>query len=224
MLASIIAYQLGLNTVSIIEINKTDFNLIKSIDDIKLEDEADSENTYLVRLAQSYKKETLPIKNLDEAVASELIFSLWIRKRDTHIDNKIFINGIPIFFDFDVAFDINKKDVNKFFENKKRKNGKYRDWGFAGCWSVTTKKTLEEIRIAKNEKICYHLIENLDNFQEQLDKYCKKIKHYNIEKAFDKIKDTEGLLEIKQFLIENKKTISEDCEILKNILDIKNNI
>lgn len=218
ILASIIARQLGFNTVNIIEINDADFDSIKSIDGIKLKDKADSKNTYLIRLVQSYKKEDIPIKNLDEAVASELIFSLWIRKRDTHADNKVFINNIPVFFDFNIAFDINKKDVNKFFENGKDENGEYKNWGYAGCWRITTKKTLEEIKIAKNEKICYHLIENLDNFQEQLNKYCKKIEQYNIEKQFNEIKNFDKKALIKQLLIESQKTIQEDCEILKKIL------
>lgn len=222
ILASIIARQLRLNTVNIIEINEADFNSIKSIDGVKLENGADSENTYLIRLVQSYNEEDIPIKNLDEAMASELVFSLWIRKRDTHADNKVFINNIPVFFDFNVAF--GKKDVNKFFENGKMKNGKYKNWGYAGCWCIITKKTLEEIKNAKDEKICYHLIKNIDNFQEQLDRYCKKIKQCDIKEIFNKIRNIDNQSKIEQFLVETQMTISEDCEVLKNILKIKNNI
>lgn len=220
LLASKIAYQLGLNAVDIIEINEDDIKSIKNINNVKLENEANHKNTYLVRLAQSYTKDNLPIKDLNEAVASELVFSLWIRRRDTHLDNRWVIDGVPVFFDFHAAF--GKKDVSKFFKNGQKENGEYRDWGYAGCWRIKkgkyTIETLKEIKEAKNLRISYHLIEDWVKFEAQLNAYCKKIEQYDIEKPFNEIKDFDDKLNIKQLLIETKKTIQEDCKTLKKIL------
>jgi hypothetical protein len=59
----------------------------------------------LVRLAENYTLGDLPVQNLDEAVASELAFSLWIRRRDTHGFNRAYIDGVPLFFDHGSAFE-----------------------------------------------------------------------------------------------------------------------
>jgi hypothetical protein len=59
----------------------------------------------LVLLAYEYGKPALPIQDLDESVASELAFSMWIRRRDTHAFNRAYVDGIPLFFDHGAAFD-----------------------------------------------------------------------------------------------------------------------
>jgi len=58
----------------------------------------------LVRLAENYRLRDLPIRNLDEAAAAELAFSLWTRRRDTHAFNRAYVDGIPMFFDHSAAF------------------------------------------------------------------------------------------------------------------------
>lgn len=223
ILASKIAHQLGLNTVEIIEVNEDDIDFIKKIDtvieNILTVNKATHKNTYLVRMAQSYAEDNLSIKNIDEAVASELVFSLWIRRRDAHFDNRWIINNIPVFFDFHAAFD-SKEDVNKFFQNGQRENGKYRDCGYAGCWRVKigeyTEETIKEIKkAAKALQISYHLIKDSNNFDAQLNKYCKKIEQYDIEKLFN---DFDDEFNIKQLLIKTKETIKKDCDILRGII------
>lgn len=89
------------------------------------------DNTYLVRFAFDYSVEQLPVRDPDAALAYELVFSTWIRRRDAHAYNRIFTDGIPIFFDFGTAF-LNEQslvDLGVFF-----KRGP--DTGWAGWWRL----------------------------------------------------------------------------------------
>lgn len=64
-----------------------------------------SSQCFIIREASSYARGELLCKSLDEAMAAELVFSLWIRRRDAHNENRSFTcDGLPVFFDFDVAF------------------------------------------------------------------------------------------------------------------------
>jgi len=58
----------------------------------------------LVTLCQDYTPGRLPIRDLTKAVASELAFSTWINRRDAHNSNRVYLGGVPMFFDFDAAF------------------------------------------------------------------------------------------------------------------------
>ena len=88
-------------------------------------------NTFLRRLAQSYTKEELVCKTIEEAIARELVFSTWIRRRDAHVDNKAYTDGIPVFYDFHVAFlgGPELADTTTFFSQTS-------DWGRAGRWRL----------------------------------------------------------------------------------------
>jgi hypothetical protein len=85
----------------------------------------------LVRLADSYSPPDLVVASLDEAMARELAFSLWIRRRDAHPWNRGYVDGVPIFFDHHIAFGVEAENttVEGFF----RRGG---DGGYAGRWRV----------------------------------------------------------------------------------------
>jgi hypothetical protein len=68
-------------------------------------DPAESADRILVRIAQDHPLSDLPVRNHDDAMARELVFSTWIRRRDAHAVNRAYIDGIPIFFDHHIAFD-----------------------------------------------------------------------------------------------------------------------
>jgi len=61
-------------------------------------------NTWLVRDASDYRVDELPRKTADQAVAWELVYSVWIRRRDPHAENRAYSNGLPVFFDHHIAF------------------------------------------------------------------------------------------------------------------------
>ena len=85
----------------------------------------------LVRLAQDCTPAELPCPDLDAAAAAELVFSLWIRRRDTHAANRAYTGRIPVFFDHQTALlgEPGLADLDAFFHPGP-------DAGFAGRWRV----------------------------------------------------------------------------------------
>jgi len=67
----------------------------------------------LIRLGQTYSIDDLIVKDNDRAIAHELAFSLWIRRRDPHPWNRVYVKGVPIFFDQHVSFD--QRPFDDFF-------------------------------------------------------------------------------------------------------------
>jgi hypothetical protein len=69
------------------------------------------------------------VHDLDDALARELVFSLWIRRRDAHAWNRVYVAGVPVFFDSHIAFGVepNHVPLDGFFEMGC-------DDGYAGRW------------------------------------------------------------------------------------------
>lgn len=146
-----LAYLLGRDWLNIAEVRlleEKEYAAIRDAD-IELPPEASLENTYLVRLGFDYSKFALPIRSLDEAVAAELVFSLWIRRRDTHSFNRVYVRNVPVFFDHLTGLlgEPGLASLETFF---------YRgpDGGFAGWWSLEElgSKTLDVLDIRRREK------------------------------------------------------------------------
>jgi hypothetical protein len=91
----------------------------------------DDPGLVLVRIAQDYKAEELTIPDLDRAIAGELVFSMWIRRRDAHPWNRGYVSGLPIFFDHHIAFGAEAANlqISSFFRTGD-------DGGYAGRWRV----------------------------------------------------------------------------------------
>lgn len=101
-----LAYLLGspwLNIPVVKDINSEEFQQLTDFE-IVSPDSKKNEDIYLIRLAQNYTITELPQKNLTTATARELIFSLWVRRRDAHKRNRAYVDGIPISFDYHIAF------------------------------------------------------------------------------------------------------------------------
>jgi hypothetical protein len=81
-----------------------------------------------VRLAENYRLGDLLISDLDEAVASEMVFSAWTRRRDSHAFNRAYVRGVPIFFDNGVAFDPTQS-LEDFMQTGP-------DFGYVPSWRV----------------------------------------------------------------------------------------
>jgi hypothetical protein len=50
----------------------------------------------LIRVGQDCTPADLIERDLDAAIASELVFSVWIRRRDAHPWNRVYVAGVPI--------------------------------------------------------------------------------------------------------------------------------
>ena len=91
----------------------------------------ESQYELIARLVDSYALSDLSIADVDRAVAFELVFSLWIRRRDTHAGNRAYVGGIPMFFDHGVAFDGEPgyQAIERFLDPTE-------DAGHAGRWRM----------------------------------------------------------------------------------------
>lgn len=121
------------------------------------------DNTFLVRLGGSYSIEELSCKTLDQAVATELVYSTWIRRRDTHANNCVYTEGIPIFFDHQTAFlgQSELADISTFFSEPATE-------GHACNWRVRETQGDKTTIKARQGNIDHHYINSLETFRKQI--------------------------------------------------------
>lgn len=98
-----------------------------NVAEVRLAPKSPAPRMALVRLAENYRRADLPVQDLDEAVASELAYSLWIRRRDTHGFNRAYVDGVPLFFDHGAAFEYER--LRRFFRSGP-------DNGYVPSWRV----------------------------------------------------------------------------------------
>lgn len=101
-------------------------------------------NTLITRLAQSYSVDDLPQRSLNEAAAGELVFSLWVRRRDADVWNRSYTGAqLPVFYDLAASldFDHRLRSIDRFFANDK--------YGYAGSWRVRVRppEQLDTVRL-----------------------------------------------------------------------------
>lgn len=177
-------------------------------------------NTFLVRLGHSYRLEELPCKTLEETVASEFVYSVWIRRRDAHIENRVYVNGIPIFFDFHIAFlgEPELANIDVFFSQ-------IQDHGRAGLWRIKIWSnflpqltgTINNVEIG-----AFHFINDTVTFYKNIEKIKDVIKNNtskNIDAQIREVKfhiDHES--EIIEFLKKNAETLDSDVEKMIEII------
>lgn len=157
-----LTFLLGKNLVNLTEIKVLNQEDLTTLLNMGFAIDLNSHGTFLTRIVHDYSQEELPLKELDSAVAGELVFSTWIRRRDSHEFNREYIEeDIPIFFDHGVAFQGNK-DANIFFSEQ----GK----GFAGSWRVFKINEASEIksRFRKDNWGDNHFIYDFENFSNEV--------------------------------------------------------
>lgn len=169
-----LGYLLGHNFANIAEVKlltPDEHSEVKSLS--SRGEESTQSNTYLVRLAGSYDLNELPCKTTEEAVAAELVYSTWIRRRDTHVDNRCYIDGIPIFFDHHIAFGAEGVLTAEAFFTAGA------SYGYATFWRVKEVSdlmtTLKARGVDRNIAGAHHYVQNLDEFKNQLDRKVKEL-------------------------------------------------
>lgn len=130
----------------------------------------------LVRIAQDYDPGELPVIDLDQAIAAELAFSVWIRRRDAHPWNRAYVSGVPIFFDHHIAFGAEAENfaISSFFRSGQ-------DGGYSGRWRVralppSETPTTEGERAFSGLQLAIHRVRDLSAFDEHLSEAVERIR------------------------------------------------
>lgn len=213
-----LAFNLGHKIANIAEVKLLSDEEMKQVRGLIDEDFSDKVS-YLIRLGGSYTLADLPIKELEEAVAMELIFSLWIMRRDTHARNREYVEDkIPIFFDHGTSFlrEPTLLDIEKFFQ----RSGE----GHAGSWRVVEKKgksiTTAE---ARGKNVDFHYVDNLPKFEQTLDNLKKEFRNkvpsnWQQTVLSSKLTHHSPAKEIVEALKSNLNTIDKRIDRMKEVI------
>jgi hypothetical protein len=182
-----------------------------------------NDTTWLVRLVQDYQVNELPIQDLSTAMAAELIFSIWVRRRDAHASNRALIDGIPMFFDFEVAFLGEPKSVEL---DTFLKSGP--DSGYVGNWRVykipnEAELNLSELRkLEQGKPLTLIPVDDEDKFYKALARYVKHIKSID-QQCCQAAVNRAGFggqqgSEIMKFLIQSRGVVETSVERVVQIM------
>jgi hypothetical protein len=154
-----------LNIPEVRLLSSEEFQALHLVKSEILSKKASEQNTYLVRLVQDYAISELPLQDFDVAIASEMAFSIWIHRRDAHAGNRAYVNGIPMFFDFNIAFGGEAED---FFRGGPG-GGYVKNWRLWQIKSDTASKDIALLRyMASDKKIAAIPIINKGHFEDAL--------------------------------------------------------
>lgn len=175
-------------------------------------------NTFLVRLGGSYPIDDLPCQTVEKAVATELVYSTWIRRRDTHADNRVYVNGIPVFFDHHVAFlgEPEQANIATFF------NPQPASYGHAGAWRIKERQDTMTTLEARTGNKAHHYVKDQNSFKRQIED--AKIDIMNsLENRWKDLIPGAGFTdskrdEIAAFLKRNLETMNDDIEMMQQII------
>lgn len=199
--------------VNAAEIKTLDYDEIEELTSSNLlDDDATPFNTILVRLAQDYNLAELPLQSLDQAMAGEFVFSLWVRRRDPGRWNRAYTDdGLPVFYDYHASLNFEPWlfDIDTFFERT--------DPGHAGSWRVMELKDTElSTTISRKQREGINFINNVKYFNQALDEMTSKILHrdMNLRNLIIKAGYSGQDIEIFQYFLE-KTTESLQCDVEK---------
>lgn len=128
-----LGYLLGRDLANVAEVRCVDADGLDALRamDMDLHPYVHPEHVWLSRFAPDYAGTPLRCASLEHAMAAELVYSLWIRRRDAHAFNRSFVEGLPIFFDHETAF-LGEPDLvhaERFFREGPNP-------GYAGLWRI----------------------------------------------------------------------------------------
>jgi hypothetical protein len=156
-------YLLGAPFVNVAEVQLLEESSAKALRELGLPKATDC--CFLVRVAGTDATDELRCRTVDSATAGELVFSLWVRRRDAHAENRGYNpDGIPVFFDFDLAccMDGRSAELQDFFSHTGS--------GDAGTWRVQ-EASPEQIPISTEvarrvgHSSSVHLVQSISSFE-----------------------------------------------------------
>lgn len=165
-----LAHLLGSQWLNIAEVRYLDDSELEIMQNagVNISESQTSTNTYLIRLAQSYSVEELRVKDVDSAVAGELVFSYWIRRRDAHVNNRAYVEGTPIFFDHHITLGAEENKVTNegFFATE------FQQWAVK---TVDSPITTTESRNCEGGTY-FHYINDVDEYRSHVEVIADEIR------------------------------------------------
>lgn len=197
------------NTPEVRIINK---RTLEALHLLGIAENGNTKTTILIELAQTIPTSRLPNKDLDNATAAELMFSLWVRRRDADSWNRSYnSDGVPIFYDLSASLDFEDDLIRPedFFS--------YNRYGYAGSWRVkimneNTKLSASKLRRNKDH---FNYIVDKNNFLESLERVKNTIKRRapRLVKQASRYSDN-----AKELLLFTTKNLDDDAKILKQVI------
>ena len=178
---------------------------------------ASSDDTALVRLAQSYSVRELPQRDLDSAVAGELVFSLWVRRRDPDVWNRTYVDpGIPVFYDLTASLDDDPSllDARAFLARNV--------YGHGGSWRVAARDgtPLDTVALRDSDDHRNH-VDSIDAFLAAVDRICAELRDRppSVTAAARSARYARAQrATLDDFLSETTRTLADDVELMKQVL------
>jgi hypothetical protein len=178
-----------------------------------------ADRIFVTRLCQSYSLSDLKIRNLTEAIAAELAFSVWVSRRDAHNCNRVYVSGIPMFFDFDLALDGYQAP---FFKDGAT-SGYAPNWRLHLCDDPWTEIVTAEFRkLERGKPITLHPISSEEEFWRHFEAHIERIRHLDdsfIRERISAVIGDESLRDhYTDFVVRQKSRLADDAEQVKAVL------
>jgi hypothetical protein len=222
----VLAFHLGKGWLNVAEVVNSEQARGASWADGRTFDPVENAGRVLVRIAQDYGPGELPLANLDQAIATELAFSVWIRRRDAHPWNRAYVSGVPIFFDHHIAFgaEAENYEIGSFF----RPGG---DGGYAGRWRVRTLLPSEQPttggeRSFSGEQMAVHRVRDLSAFDTHLSQaveHIRQITDSDLRDATEALR-ADNVEDIASFLIKTRGSLDEAVATLRSVVSRGDNV
>jgi hypothetical protein len=212
-------YLLGAPFVNVAEVQLLEESSAEVLRELGLPKATD--RCFVVRVVENYATDELPCRTVDSATAGELVFSLWIRRRDAHAENRGYNpDGIPVFFDFDLAccMDGRSTELQDFFSHTGP--------GDAGTWRVQEAMP-EQIpisteiarRVGHNTGV--HLIQSISGFEAEAHSIARAIAGDN--RNFNEIAVKAGLSDYEaprflSLLEQTRGSLLQDTEAMLDVV------
>ena len=227
-----LAYLLGMGWTNVAEVrplSEGEFSDLRSLG-IALPRWATNQNTNLIRLADDYRIDELQHQDINAAVASELVFSVWIRRRDTHAANRAYVEEIPVFFDHQTAFgaDQSISPVDNFFHDGEESDFRLERAGTASSCRVRLMNeraricTQDARQLGRSEDKAIHFVTDADLFKTNMQTSIKQL-HNLDQNLWHQTAEDAGYTanrahDIALFLEKNRTSINTDIRIMEAVV------
>jgi hypothetical protein len=134
-----------------------------------------------IRLCQDCDPRGLPIQDLSRAVAAEVVFSAWISRSDAHNSNRCYLDGVPMFFDFNWAFGLGEASPPDFFRGGPD-SGYVPNWRLVEIPPNLAVETKAIRALERGRPLTLHPVHGIERFWAAVDEFAQLISRYDDHK------------------------------------------